>query len=95
MIWNAGVEQAPRAELRALQLHRLRTAVAWACERVAFHRSAFAEAGLDPGAIKSLDDLERLPFTRKADLRDHYRSPTGTGSSRAAWASTTAPSTWG
>jgi len=72
VIWNAGVEQAPRAELRALQLRRLRNAVAWACERVAFHRSAFAEAGLDPGAIKSLDDLERLPFTRKADLRDHY-----------------------
>jgi phenylacetate-CoA ligase len=72
VIWNAGVEQAPRAKLRALQLHRLRTAVAWACERVAFHRSAFAEAGLEPGAIKSLDDLERLPFTRKADLRDHY-----------------------
>ena len=72
MIWNAGVERAPRAELRALQLHRLRRAVAWACERVAFHRSAFAEAGLDPGAIKSLGDLERLPFTRKAHLRDHY-----------------------
>jgi phenylacetate-CoA ligase len=39
---------------------------------VAFYRSALAEAGLDPSAIKSLDDLERLPFTRKAHLRDHY-----------------------
>ena len=72
MIWNPGVERAPRAELRALQLERLRAAVAWACERVAFYRSALAEAGLDPAAIKSLDDLERLPFTRKAHLRDHY-----------------------
>jgi phenylacetate-CoA ligase len=72
VIWNPGVERAPRAELRALQLERLRAAVAWACERVVFYRSAFAEAGLEPAAIKSLDDLERLPFTRKAHLRDHY-----------------------
>ena len=72
MIWNAGVERAPRATLRALQLERLRTAVAWACERVAFYRSAFAEAGVEPDALKSLDDLERLPFTRKTHLREHY-----------------------
>ena len=72
MIWNPGVERGPRATLRALQLERLRTAVAWACERVAFYRSAFAEAGVEPDALKSLDDLERLPFTRKTHLREHY-----------------------
>jgi phenylacetate-CoA ligase len=72
VIWNAGVERAPRATLRALQLERLRTAVAWACERVAFYRSAFAEAGVETDALKSLDDLERLPFTRKTHLREHY-----------------------
>ena len=72
MIWNPGVERAPRAELEALQLERLRSAVAWASGRVEFYRSAFAEAGIEPAAIKSLDDLERLPFTRKAHLRDHY-----------------------
>jgi phenylacetate-CoA ligase len=72
VIWNPGVERAPRATLRALQLERLRTAVAWACERVAFYRSAFAEAGVEPDALKSLDDLERLPFTRKTHLREHY-----------------------
>jgi phenylacetate-CoA ligase len=72
VIWNAGVERAPRATLRALQLERLRTAVAWACERVAFYRSAFAEAGVEPDALNSLDDLERLPFTRKTHLREHY-----------------------
>jgi phenylacetate-CoA ligase len=72
VIWNAGVERAPRATLRALQLERLRTAVAWACERVAFYRSAFAEAGIEPAGLKSLDDLERLPFTCKAHLREHY-----------------------
>ena len=72
MIWNAAVERAPRSALRALQLERLRRAVTWACDRVAFYRSAFAEAGIEPAAIKTLDDLERLPFTRKAHLREHY-----------------------
>ena len=72
MIWNPGVERAPRAALQSLQLERLRTAVVWACERVAFYRSAFAEAGIAPDALKTLDDLERLPFTRKAHLREHY-----------------------
>jgi phenylacetate-CoA ligase len=72
VIWNAGAERAPRATLQALQLERLRTAVAWACERVAFYRGALAEAGIEPAALKSLDDLERLPFTRKAHLREHY-----------------------
>ena len=72
MIWNAGVERAPRAALRALQLERLRTTVAWAYERVGFYRSAFSEHGIEPAAIKSLEDLERLPFTRKAHLREHY-----------------------
>jgi phenylacetate-CoA ligase len=72
VIWNAGVERLPRAALRALQLERLRTAVAWACERVAFYSNAFAESGIEPAALKTLDDLERLPFTRKAHLRDHY-----------------------
>ena len=51
MIWNAGAERAPRATLQALQLERLRTAVAWACERVAFYRGALAEAGIEPSDL--------------------------------------------
>ena len=58
--------------MRALQLERLRAAVAWAGERVPFYRSALAEAGLEGSTLKSLEDLERLPFTRKAHLREHY-----------------------
>lgn len=72
MIWNPGVESLPRDSMRAIQLERLRAAAAWAGERVPFYRNALAEAGVEPSALKSLEDLERLPFTRKAHLREHY-----------------------
>jgi phenylacetate-CoA ligase len=58
--------------MRAMQLERLRAAAAWAGERVPFYRNALAEAGVEPSTLKSLEDLERLPFTRKAHLREHY-----------------------
>ena len=64
-------ETLPRAELAALQLRRLRESVARAAA-VPFYREAFARAGVAPGAIRSLDDLARLPFTVKDDLRRHY-----------------------
>jgi phenylacetate-CoA ligase len=72
VIWNPGVESLPRDSMRAMQLERLRAAAAWAGERVPFYRNALAEAGVEPSTLKSLEDLERLPFTRKAHLREHY-----------------------
>jgi len=72
MIWNPAAETISRAALRELQLKRLRHATAWAGERVPFYREAFAAAAVDPATIKSLDDLARLPFTRKRHLRDQY-----------------------
>src|SRR5215468_50253 len=66
------METASREQLRILQGERLQHACAWATERVPFYRKAFAAAGVDPTRIKSVDDLRRLPFTVKADLRDHY-----------------------
>src|SRR5258705_12718466 len=72
MIWNRETETAPRAIMRALQGERLGRACAWAVERVPFYRKAFAARGVDVGTIKGVDDLRRLPFTVKADLRDHY-----------------------
>ena len=65
-------ETLPRAELRALQLERLRTSVAYAYERVAHYRKAFDAAKVKPADIRDLADLEHLPFTVKADLRDAY-----------------------
>jgi len=72
VIWNPAVESLPRDSMRAMQLERLRSAVGWAGERVPFYRSALAEAGVEPSTLKSLEDLERLPFTHKAHLREHY-----------------------
>jgi phenylacetate-CoA ligase len=62
----------PREQLAALQLERLRATVTNAYHHVPAHRARLDAAGIVPDAIVSLADLERLPFTRKADLRDHY-----------------------
>jgi phenylacetate-CoA ligase len=67
VIWNPDAETMPRAAREALQGRRLRAVVARAAERVPFYRERLA--GL---AIRGLDDLPWLPFTRKADLRAHY-----------------------
>ena len=64
-------EQLPRADLRALQAARLRETVARVAH-VPFYREAFAKGGITPETIRTVDDLRRLPFTTKADLRDHY-----------------------
>jgi phenylacetate-CoA ligase len=60
--------------LRALQLKRLQAAVQRAYEHVALFRQRLDERNLAPAGIRSLADLERLPFTIKADLRDTYPS---------------------
>ncbi len=72
MIWNVPAETMPRDELAALQLTRLQTLTRRVYERVPFYRAAFDAAGVRPDQIRSLDDLRRLPHTRKTDLRDHY-----------------------
>jgi len=72
MIWNVPAETMPRPELASLQLTRLAAVVQRVAERVPFYRQAFDRAGVRPEQIRSLDDLRRLPFTRKSDLRDHY-----------------------
>ena len=72
--WQPELECLPRPQLRVLQAERLRAAVARAAKNP-FYQKKFAEAGVTPDQIKSADDVRRLPFTTKADLRDHY--PTG------------------
>ena len=72
MIWNAAAETMPRPDLATLQLSRLRSLVQRAYERVPFYRRSFDRAGVRPEQIRTLDDVRRLPQTRKGDLRDHY-----------------------
>lgn len=62
----------PLAALRALQLGRLQATVARLHERVPAYRAKFAEAGVTPDDLKTLDDLRRFPLTRKSDLRGGY-----------------------
>ena len=72
VIHDPALETMPRDRLRALQSERLSALAAYVYERVPFYRERFDEAGVSPGDIRSIDDLGRLPFTRKSDLRDHY-----------------------
>lgn len=72
MIWNEELETLPREELGALQLKRLKATADRVYATVPFYKKKFDEAGIQPADIKSLKDIQRLPFTTKTDLRDHY-----------------------
>lgn len=62
----------PPAQLRALQLQRLRSIVSRAYDHVPLFRGRMDERGLKPEALRTLEDIAELPFTVKADLRDTY-----------------------
>ena len=71
IMWDA-VETLSREEMAALQLERLRNCVAHVSVNVPLYRERLAAAAIGPGDIASLEDLRRLPFTVKQDLRDNY-----------------------
>lgn len=72
LIWDKTHETMPRDQLRKLQLERLQAVVERVYQLVPFYRRVFEERGLKPSDVSSLEDLSRLPFTTKQDLRDHY-----------------------
>jgi phenylacetate-CoA ligase len=72
MIYNMEYETMPREALEAIQLRRLQATVERVYANVPFYREKFREAHVSPADIRSLDDLARLPFTTKSDLRDNY-----------------------
>lgn len=61
-----------RDEMRKLQSERLQTLVQHVYTNVAFYRRKMDEMGVKPEDIQSIDDIVKLPFTYKNDLRDHY-----------------------
>ena len=65
------METMTRAQIEALQLERLQATVQH-CMNSPFYKKRFEEAGLKPEDIKTLDDIRRIPFTTKQDLRDTY-----------------------
>lgn len=71
-IWNKHFECMDRESLRKVQSGRLKETVDRAYFNVPYYRHKMQEAGLGPETINSIDDLARLPFTTKQDLRDNY-----------------------
>jgi len=71
-IFNPAVETMSREDLNALQLARLQDIVRYTFERVPFYRARMEAAGVVPDAIRSLDDVRRLPYMEKTDFREQY-----------------------
>lgn len=72
MIWNETKECMSRDEMQSLQSARLVKQVDRVYHNVEFYRKKMQEAGLEPGDIRGLGDLSKLPYTTKNDLRDNY-----------------------
>jgi phenylacetate-CoA ligase len=72
MILDIGFETMPREDLETIILRRLKTTIDRIYSNVPFYRLKFEENGITPDDIRSLEDLQRIPFTTKEDLRDNY-----------------------
>ena len=72
MFYNKEIETNSRDELRKIQLKKLKETIKHAYENVDMYRQRFDSLGIKPDDIKSLDDLKKIPFTVKDDLRDNY-----------------------
>ncbi len=71
-VFHPEIEKLPLAKLRQLQTERLTELVPYLYNRVPFYKKKLDEHGIHPLAIKTIDDIHLLPFTKKADLRDNY-----------------------
>jgi phenylacetate-CoA ligase len=72
MIFNIEYETMPREALESIQLKRLQTVLSRVYATVPFYKKKLDDVGILPGDVKTLKDLERIPFTTKQDLRDNY-----------------------
>ena len=72
MFFQKDIETMPRRELEALQLERLRHLVDYCHKNVPFYRDRLDAAGVTAEKITALSDIQSLPLTTKADIRDHY-----------------------
>ena len=71
-IWNPEVEASSRDDIEQLQLERLQSTINRVYKNVKFYRNRFDSLGIEPADITSREDLEKIPFTTKEDLRDNY-----------------------
>lgn len=72
MYYQPELETMSREELEKLQLNRLKDLVKRVYEKIPFYKESFDAAGVKPEDIRSLNDITKLPFTIKQDLRDAY-----------------------
>jgi len=70
-MFNKKIETMPRSKIKELQLKRLKETVGLVYDKVPFYKKKFKELKITPADIKTLDDIRRLPFTTKNDLRDN------------------------
>jgi phenylacetate-CoA ligase len=71
-IWNPEIECMDREALRMLQQQRLKSVVQRVYDKVPMYRQRMIDKGIEPGDIRTVDDLKHLPFTDKPDLRDQF-----------------------
>ena len=70
--WNEKIETMPKEDLKAMQLELLKELVKNTYRDSKFYRERMDVAGVKPEDIKTLDDIRKLPFMKKTDLRDNY-----------------------
>jgi len=68
--WNPILETLPPEKLRQLQLKKFREIFTWAYEHSRFYRKLYGDAGLEPGDIKTYDDIRRVPKVEKSMMRE-------------------------
>jgi len=70
--WDAGISESSEDKIREIQLANLKNTLKHCYYSNKFYKKRIDEAGLNTDKIKSLDEIEKLPFTSKDDLRDNY-----------------------
>ena len=71
-MWNQRCESMPREQLSRLQFLRLKQTLEAVYQLVPYYQQVYRDTGVEPGDIRSLEDLAKLPFTVKDDLRENY-----------------------
>jgi len=72
MIWDKEKECIDREDLKQLQLERLQSTIHRVYRNVPFYRRMFDRQGIDPDSFSSIEDIKKIPFTTKNDLRENY-----------------------
>lgn len=71
-MYSRDIETMPEKKMKELQLERLKWSVKHAYDNVPFYKNKYDEAGFHPDQLKSLDDMRRIPFLTKQNMRDNY-----------------------